>query len=146
MKPRVLLVDGYSIIFRWEELRALHKRRPAAARARLVELCTRHGDAQGIHVVIVFDGRGPKPALDPTETRVQIFYSKSGQTADEVIERLVAKYAPTHEITVATDDHLERTTVLAFGGKWISSESLLHEMEESARELERRIKELRRQS
>lgn len=139
MKPGVLLVDGHSMIFQWPELRELHARRPASARSRLVEICLRHGDALGIQVVVVFDGRGPRAACDPAETRVQIFYSKSGQTADEVIERFVAKYSAACDITVATDDNLERTTVSTFGARWISSQLLLEEIDRSSVELRRRI-------
>jgi predicted RNA-binding protein with PIN domain len=141
--PNVLLVDGHSVIFAWPDLRALHAKKREAARHRLAEILARWADQTGHHVVIVFDGQGAKTSADPQETRVQIFYSRRGQSADSVIERLVAKYAPTHHITVVTDDHLERTTVTTFGAGWMSNRELLAETVRAEAELERQLQELR---
>lgn len=145
VKPQVLLVDGHSVIFAWPELRALHERRPAAARARLVEELVRLQDNTGRAVVVVFDGRGQRAAEDEVEQRVQVFYSKCGQTADALIERFVAKYAATHEITVATNDGMERTTVSTFGARWISAGQLEAELAEAEALLRRRLERLRQQ-
>lgn len=142
--PSVLLVDGHSMIFADPDLKMQHARKTAAARSRLVDLLVQFGDQTGSHVVIVFDGRGERASVDETDVRVQIFYSKSGQTADAVIERFVAKYASTHQITVATDDNLERSTVAAFGARWISSMELFVAMKNAREQLEQRIRSLRR--
>lgn len=141
--PRVLLVDGHSMIFADPVLKALHSRKTGAARTQLVDLLVQYGDQIGVHVVVVFDGRGARASLDETEMRVQIFYSKAGQTADALVERFVAKYSPTHHITVATDDNLERSTVAAFGGRWISSAELFYEINEARRQMDQKIKALR---
>ena len=106
------------MIFQWPELSALHARNGAAAREQL----TRYQDSSGRHVVVVFDGKGARANEASEPAGIQVFYSKAGQTADSVIERIVATYASKYDITVATDDHLERTTVESFGGTWISSE------------------------
>jgi len=143
-RPEVLLVDGHSMIFSWPELRLLHQKNTGSARQRLVDLLSRLADNTGRHVVIVFDGKGPKSSSDPEETRVQVFYSKSGQTADSVIERLVAKYAEGFRITVATDDHMERTTVSTFGAEWMSSRELLEAFEVAEAEMEEILKRIRR--
>jgi len=74
---------------------------------------------------------------------IHVFYSKSGQTADSIIERLAAKYAPNHDVTVATDDRLERITTESFGSNSISSDQLRDEIqatEASVREAIRRLK------
>jgi predicted RNA-binding protein with PIN domain len=141
--PHVLLVDGHSVIFSWPDLRALHQKRRETARQRLVETLARWADQTGKHAVIVFDGQGPKTSTDAAEVRVQIFYSRSGQSADSVIERLVAKYSPTHRITVVTDDLLERTTVTTFGAQWMSNRELLAETIRAEAELERQLRNLR---
>lgn len=104
----------------------------------------RYSDSSGVHVVLVYDGRGPKANLDESEDRLQIFYSKAGQSADALIERFVVKYASEYAITVATDDNMERTTVTTFGAQWISSGELRSEIDFSEKDLAERLKSLRK--
>ncbi len=144
MRPRVLIVDGHSMIFQWPELRALHAKNGATARGRLVRSLTRYQDNTGTHVVAVFDGKGGRTSQDAEQTGIQVFYSKSGQTADSVIERVVATYASKYDIVVATDDHMERTTVESFGAAWMSSEQLAMELRAEDAELADRIERLKR--
>lgn len=141
---RYLLVDCHSIIFAWPELRALHDRKTVRARDELTRLLTEYQDASGIRVVAVFDGKGSKAAEDSAPGGIQIFYSAAGQTADSIIERLVAKYAAEHDITVATDDHMEQQTALSFGGGIVSSQGLRALLEEARGELSRTLKKHRR--
>jgi predicted RNA-binding protein with PIN domain len=146
-KPmRYLLVDGHSVIFAWPELRRLHGRRTASARAELVKRLTEYQDASGIRVVVVFDGQGSKPCEDTFPGGIQIFYSAAGQTADSIIERLTAKYAGAHEITVATSDHLEQTTVASFGALTVTAEGLREYLGEAGTDLARRLKALKRRA
>jgi predicted RNA-binding protein with PIN domain len=81
-------------------------------------------DWTGVHVVVVFDGKGKKVDAISDPTEVQIFYSRSGQSADAIIERLASKYAKRFEFMVATSDLMEAETVQACGAEWISSEGL----------------------
>lgn len=139
----VLLVDGHSMIFAWQDLRVLHQKNRESARCRLVEVLSRYADSSGEStVIVVFDGKGSKTSKEETPTGVQVFYSKSGQTADAVIERLVAKYSHHHVITVATDDHMERSTVAAFGGQWISSEELAMRLQSAEASLQGKIRNI----
>ncbi len=132
------------MIFQWPQLRALHERKTATAREQLVTLLTRLHDSSDYHVAVVFDGQGAKANEFPNPGGIQIFYSAAGQTADSVIERLVAKYAKTFDLTVATDDYLERTTVESFGGSWMSSEELARELLQTEADLTDRLKRLRK--
>lgn len=143
-RARVLIVDGHSMIFQWPELRALHGRNGAGAREQLVRALTGYQDSTGTHVIVVFDGKGARANEASEPTGIQVFYSKAGQTADAVIERIVATYAAKYEIVVATDDHLERTTVESFGGTWMSSDSLAVDLRAADAELADRIERLRR--
>lgn len=124
MQPDYLLVDGHSIIFAWPELLKLHQRRTSLARDALTRKLRDYQDWTGVHAVVVFDGKGPKisTTFDPGE--VQTFYSRHGQTADSIIERLVSKYASQFRVTVATSDLLEQQTASAFGAECISAEGL----------------------
>jgi uncharacterized protein len=137
---RVLIVDGHSMIFAWPELRALHAKRGVLARDALVKRLTDYHDFSGIHVVAVFDGKGGRASEASEPGGIQVFYSRAGQTADEIVERLVAKYAGEHDITVATDDHLEEQTALSFGATCISSEGLRLQLEDSRDDLQRELK------
>jgi len=144
MKAKVLLVDGHSVIFQWPELSQLHARNSLAAREELIRILTRFRDDTGDHVVLVFDGRGVKVGRDDQPNGIQIFYSKDGQTADSIVERLVAKYADSHELMVATDDNLERTTVAAFGAIWISTSELRVRVGDAERDLQEQLERLKK--
>jgi len=141
---RYLLVDGHSVIFAWPELRAVHGRRTGAARDQLVKQLTAYQDASGVRVVAVFDGRGAKPNEASEPGGIQIFYSRAGQTADDIIERLVAKYGQEHELTVATDDHMEQQTALTFGATTLSTAMLRSVLEDSEREFARELRRRKR--
>ena len=123
-RPRYLIVDGHSVIFAWPELRKLHARRSSLAREALVKQLLDYQDWTGVRVVIVFDGKGRKVEAISDRGDVQIFYSRSGQSADAIIERLASKYAKQYELMVATSDSMEAETVLACGAEWISPEAL----------------------
>jgi predicted RNA-binding protein with PIN domain len=142
MKRRILLVDGHSVIFAWADLAEIHRRNTAAARENLVRRLTGLQDSTEWEVAVVFDGRGAKASSDSVPHGIAVFYSKSGQTADEIIERLAAKYSATCEVTVATDDHMERTTVEALGGMSMSTEQLLSETNSADGALRERIQKL----
>src|SRR5712672_565748 len=97
-RTRYLIVDGHSIIFAWPELRKLQGRRSALAREALLKQLCHYQDWTGVHVVIVFDGKGKKIEATSDPTEVQVFYSRSGQSADAIIERLASKYAKRLEL------------------------------------------------
>ncbi len=140
MKQKILIVDGHSMIFQWPDLADHYASAGASVRERLVRLLTGLQDSSDWNVAVVFDGRGPKPSSEGIPGGIKVFYSKDGQTADAIIERLAAKYSPTCDVTVATDDRLERTTVESFGAVSISSAQLHSEIQAAARELAGRIR------
>jgi predicted RNA-binding protein with PIN domain len=119
-----LIVDGHSVIFAWPELRKLHARRSSLAREALIKQLRDYQDWTGVRVVVVFDGKGRKIETVSEPAEVQIFYSRTGQTADAIIERLASKYAKRFELMVATSDSLEAETITACGAEWISPEGL----------------------
>jgi uncharacterized protein len=123
-RPRYLIVDGHSVIFAWPELRRLHARRSSLAREALLKQLRNYQDWTGVRVVIVFDGKGKKIDASSEPGDVQIFYSRSGQSADAIIERLASKYAKRFELMVATSDSMEAETVRACGAEWISPDAL----------------------
>ena len=124
MSAQYLLVDGHSIIFAWPKLRRLHARRPYLARDALIKELRHYQDWTGVHVAVVFDGRGERVSAQSDPHDVQIFYARRGQSADAIIERLASKYASRFEITVATADSLEMETVNACGALCVSPDGL----------------------
>ncbi len=131
MRPQYLLVDGHSIIFAWPELRILHSRRSSLAREALVKQLRDYQDWTGVHVVVVFDGRGPSVSHQAEPGEVQIFYSRGGQTADSIIERLASKYADRFRLVVATGDYLEQETASACGAETVSPDRLRELLQEA---------------
>ncbi|CAN5605858.1 NYN domain-containing protein [soil metagenome] len=144
MKPKVLIVDGHSMIFQWPDLTLAHAKRGVVAREALIKMLTGLHDNTDWHVAVVFDGKGPKQNEASEPGGIQVFYSMDGQTADTLIERLVATYANQYEVTVATDDHMERTTAESFGASAISAWQLREEIDAAGRNLGERLKQLRR--
>ena len=124
MRPHYLLVDGHSIIFAWPELRLLHERRTSLARDALIRQLRDFQDWSGTKVVVVFDGRGSSVSHEAEPGEIQVFYSRAGQTADSIIERLASKYAERFRLIVATDDFLEQETAGASGAKTVSPDGL----------------------
>src|SRR3954466_12428078 len=92
-RARYLVVDGHSVIFAWPELRKLHQRRTSLAREALIKRLRDYQDWTGVRVVLVFDGKGPDVSVQADPHDIQVFYSRKGQTADAVVERLASKYA-----------------------------------------------------
>ena len=129
-RPRYLIVDGHSVIFAWPELRRLHQRRSASAREALIKVLRQYQDWSAVHVVVVFDGQGSRVTSRTDPHDIQIFYSRRGQTADAIVERLAGKYANRFDVTVATSDSLEQQTVTSFGAAFISAEQLCQLIDE----------------
>jgi len=144
MKPRVLIVDGHSMIFQWPDLTLQHAKKTAIARETLIRMLTGLQDNSDWHVAVVYDGKGAKATEVKQTHGVQVFYSKEDQTADSIIERLSATYSDKYDVTVATDDVMERTTVASFGASVMSAFQLREEIDGAGRDLDERLKKLSR--
>jgi len=141
---RILLVDAHSIIFAWPELRKLHVRKMILARDELTRLLTAYQDSTGIKVVAVFDGKGAKTEEESQPGGIQIFYSSVEKTADQILERLTAKYGKTYDMTVATSDHLVQQTCITFGAFAINAEEFKSTLTAAEKDFSREIKKHRR--
>jgi len=121
-----LLIDGANVLHAWPDLRAILKRDRAAARAKLVQRAAMIHDGEEVRVTVVFDGRGKelvieRPSAQPT---LSVLYTPAAQTADDVIEQLVAQASDPATCLVATADRAERQTAEASGARVISPEEL----------------------
>lgn len=140
MTERYLIVDGHSVIFGWPELRAKHGRNTAAAREELVRILTDYQDTADVSVVLVFDGQGSKVSELTENGGIQIFYSRSNQTADSIIERLVAKYGAKYQMTIATSDRAIQQTAITFEGSFIDVDQLQTLLEDTAKTFAKKLK------
>ncbi len=137
-----ILVDGYSLLHGWPELAPGKPRHSAAARDELIRVLTLYRDASGTPITIFFDGTGGrpgKPAAVPA-SEVEVLYSRSGQTADEMIERAAHRFKPYGEVLAVTDDFAERDTVIGMGGMASSCENFIRTLDQALSELNNDIK------
>ncbi|MDE1170945.1 MAG: NYN domain-containing protein [Verrucomicrobium sp.] len=126
---RPLLIDGHSVLYAWPELRALHQRNPRQARETLIAHLRRFHDAGNWNVTLIYDGQTGGPAMRGHPGDMEVFYSKAGQSADSIIEALVARHAQPGEITVITADGGERSVVEGLGAFCMSPDWLKMEIE-----------------
>lgn len=136
-----ILVDGYSLLHSWPELAPGAPRHSAVARDELVRLLQRYSDAAGTPVTVVFDGAGRRGERQQEHSTpgVEILFSKAGQTADQIIERVTHRLKPFGEVLAVTDDHAERDTVIALGGFASSCDQFVITVENALRDLEREV-------
>lgn len=130
-KKEYLLVDGYNIIFSWEELKALAKTNLDAARMKLLDcLC----NYQGYHkkeVIVVFDAykvKGNPGSVEPYHNIYMVF-TKEAETADMYIEKVTHEIGRQHRVTVATSDGLEQVIIMQQGALRMSATDLKKHIE-----------------
>ncbi len=142
----VLLVDGNNIIHAWPDLLELHRQRKGLAHTELERLLHAYQDWTGERVVVVFDGRGKQPENRQEPEGIQVIRTDSSHTADDVIERLAAKYAKKFRLVVATDDLAEQDTVVSLGAEVMSAQSLRRQVELALGQMRREIDKRRRKN
>jgi predicted RNA-binding protein with PIN domain len=136
-----ILVDGYSLLHAWPDLARGKARYSSAARAELIQQLRQYGDAIGTPVTVVFDGKGPPEASsEPGSTpAMEIIYSKSGKTADDIIERAAALLVKYGEVLVVSNDFAERDTVASVGGSVCSCEHFIHSIGASINDFQKQV-------
>ncbi len=116
MMDKVLIVDGHSVVFSTADLAEVYRGDGRVARNMLMRELTLYQDMNEVSVVLVFDGRGKTLDSEPRQDKdILVMYSRDGQTADTVIERIVAKHAVSYDVTVVSNDRMVLDTISAFG-------------------------------
>ncbi len=132
-----LLVDGYNIIFAWDELRELSKTSLEAARGRLLDIMSNYQGYRGNHLIVVFDAY--RVAGHVTEVshwhNIYVVFTKEAETADQYIEKTVREIGHRYQITVATSDGLEQVIILGAGAYRMSARELAEEVDRMNRDL-----------
>lgn len=128
-----LIIDGYNIISKWPDLAKAKRKSIEFAREKLNTIIQKYSDFKEIEVTIVYDGKGGEREL--IKGNPSIIFSKSAETADAVIEYLVYNNNKSKEITVATDDNVQRNFVICAGANCISAEKLMNEVKQTLVEM-----------
>lgn len=125
-KDRYLLVDGYNIIFSWEELSPLVHEHMDLARSKLINILSNYKSQAYDTIILVFDAYRVQEGIGSTNKHDNIYvvYTKEAETADQYIERLVSSISPEYDVTVATSDMVEQVIIMGQGAKRLSSEGL----------------------
>lgn len=131
------LVDGYNVIFAWEELRSLAEVNVDSARDRLMDICCNFQGCCGATLILVFDAYRVKgnPGSVQKYHNIYVVYTKEAETADQYIERTVHKIGKKHHVTVATSDALEQMIIWGEGALRLSAAGFLEEVEAAERRL-----------
>jgi predicted RNA-binding protein with PIN domain len=125
-----LIVDGYNIIFAWEELKELAKINIDSAKDKLLDILCNYQGYKGSPVMVVFDGyrvKGSKGSIRKYFD-LEVVHTKENETADMYIERTVHEIASKYKVTVATSDGLEQLTILGQGALRMSAMALKQEI------------------
>lgn len=125
-----LIVDGYNVIFAWDELKELAKENLGSARDKLIDILMSYKGYRGCHMILVFDAYKVPQNKGKSHMYhdMEIVYTKEGQTADAYIESITKQMAGQYRLVVATSDNLEQKIVLGHGATRISSRELLQDV------------------
>ena len=136
-KKTCLLVDGYNIIFAWDELRALSEVNIDSARDRLMDIMSNYQGTLGGELILVFDAYKVKgnPGSAMKYHNIHVVYTKEAETADQYIEKTVHEMADQYQITVATSDRLEQMIIWGDGAMRMSARGLYEAVEREAKRL-----------
>lgn len=138
--PEYLLVDGYNIIFAWDELKKAAEENLDLARSMLINtLCNYQGFRQ-CSLILVFDAYKVKGSVGEVEkvNNITVVYTKEAETADTYIEKATHDLSKEHRVRVATSDNLEQTIILGNGAYRISASEFYDEIKRT----EKAIREL----
>ena len=134
-----LLVDGYNIIFAWEELRRLSVDNMDSARDRLLDIMSNYQGTLGGELIVVFDAYKVKgnPGSVMKYHNIYVVYTKEAETADQYIEKTVHEMSKDYRITVATSDALEQMIIWGDGALRMSAGGLYEAVEQNMEMLRR---------
>ena len=146
--PEYLLVDGYNIIFAWDELKELARQDVSAARAALEDILSNYQGFRKCVVILVFDAYKVKgnPGSVEKKNNIYVVYTKEAETADAYIEKATYDLGKDHRVRVATSDGLEQLIILGHGALRLSARSFKAEIEQAQGEISALVAKLNRRN
>ena len=136
-KKEYLLVDGYNIIFAWEELNERAKASIDAARNKLMDILSNYQGFIGCTLILVFDAYKVKGNQGEVQKyhNIYVVYTKEAETADQYIEKTTHEIGRKYKVTVATSDALEQVIVMGQGAYRISARDFYEEVERTEKQI-----------
>lgn len=133
-----LLVDGYNIVFAWDELKALAAEDLDAARSALIHLLSNYQGVKRCRLILVFDAYRVKDNPGSIEKLhgIHVVYTKTAETADMYIEKASYDLSRAHRVKVATSDALEQAIILGHGAERISANDLYWEVQQANQQIQ----------
>ena len=143
-----LLVDGYNILFAWDELKKLAQESIDAARQALMDLLCNYQGYKKCVVILVFDAyKVPRSISDVIRYHnIYVVYTKQAETADAYIEKVTYEIGKKHHVRVATSDNLEQVIILGHGAFRLSAKAFHTEIEQVNGQIAQMIEEHNRKS
>ncbi|MCI8858700.1 MAG: GTP-binding protein [Lachnospiraceae bacterium] len=142
-KDSYLLVDGYNIIFAWQELKELAALNIDSARGRLLDIMCNYQGLCACNLIVVFDAyrvqRHQEEILD--YHNIHVVFTREAETADQYIERFAHEHARQYQVTVATSDGLEQIIIQGQGCRLISARELQEEIQHIGQQMHREYME-----
>lgn len=131
-QEKYLLVDGYNIVFAWEELNHLAAQNIDAARDKLMDILCNYQAYKKCTLILVFDAYKVKENIGQMFAyhNIHVVYTKEAETADQYIEKLAHKMGREYDVTVATSDGLEQLIIRGQGCKLISAREFYREVKQ----------------
>lgn len=128
--PEYLLVDGYNIIFSWENLNKLAKENLEHARNKLIDILCNYQGFRRCELILVFDAYKIKGGTRSVEKvhNISVVYTKEAETADMYIEKVTHEIGKERRVRVATSDNLEQVIILGNGATRISANEFYNEV------------------
>ena len=126
-----LLVDGYNIVFAWDELKEIAKTNIDGARDRLLDIMCNYQGYKGNTVIVVFDAYNVKKHAETVSKyhNIYVVYTKEAETADMYIAKTTHKLANKFQVTVATSDALEQLIIMGHGALRMSASNFKEEVD-----------------
>lgn len=134
-------MDGYNIIFAWEELKELSKINIDSARDRLKDILCNYQGYRKCTLILVFDAyrvKGHREEITKYHN-IHVVYTKEAETADMFIEKTVHAIGRKYQVTVATSDGLEQVIIMGQGGKRLSAAGLKEEVDMAAAQMKEHL-------
>ena len=137
LKQQCIIVDGYNVIFAWEDLAETAKHDLDAARRQLMDALSSFAGFKKHRIILVFDGYKQKGNLGEKSQfhNIQVVYTKEGETGDQYIEALAAQIGNNYSVRVATSDSLIQISSLRSGVLRTSARELREEVEIAKKEM-----------
>lgn len=140
--PEYLLVDGYNVIFAWDDLHALAGENIEAARRALMDALCNYRGFKPCRVILVFDAykvRGGQGAVEQYHN-IDVVYTREAETADMYIEKVTYEIGKHHRVRVVTSDGAEQLIILGHGALRISARAFRAELDEVNRQIAEYLK------